>query len=47
MKIPAIPAIVKKRRTWATVSAVAVAGVYMADGKPLEAFRSLLTFFGV
>ena len=37
----------KKKRTWATISAVGMAGVYFADGRPLDAFRSLLTFFGV
>lgn len=42
-----IPAIVKKKRTWATVSAIGLAGAYMADGNPIDAFRSLLTFFGV
>lgn len=37
----------RKKRTWATVSAVGLAGAYFADGKPLDAFRSLLVFFGV
>ena len=39
--------IASKRRTWAAVSAIGLAGAYFVDGNPVEAFRSLLTFFGV
>lgn len=39
--------IVLNKKTWAAVSAVGLAGAYLSDGKPIEAFRSLLTFFGV
>lgn len=39
--------VVRRKQTWATVSAVGLAGAYLADGKPVEAFRSLLAFFGI